>query len=65
MSSSPVQRIAEEVEKHDPTFIGATGEPFLKNFLTGVFPEKVVQKTSRTVAMTRKWVGIKEMIKKV
>ncbi len=57
-------KIVEEVEKSDLTLIGATSEPFLKNFLLGVFPEKIVRKTSRSVAMTRKWVKLVQILKK-
>ncbi len=64
LSQKPVREIAKEVEKHDLTLIGATNESFLKNFLMGVFPERIVQKTTRTVAMTRKWVRIVEAIQK-
>ncbi len=53
-----VGRIAEESEKHDVVLIGATNQPFLKNFLLGVFPEKVVSRTRRTVIMTRRWVRL-------
>jgi amino acid transporter len=53
-----VERIAEEANKHDIVFIGATCERFLKNFLLGVFPEKVVGKTGKTVVMTRRWVKL-------
>jgi predicted negative regulator of RcsB-dependent stress response len=53
-----VERIAEEADKHDIVFIGATCERFLKNFLLGVFPEKVVGKTGKTVVMTRRWVKL-------
>ena len=53
-----VEKIAEEADKYDMVFIGATGERFLKNFLLGVFPEKIVHRTSRTVVMTRRWVKL-------
>ncbi len=53
-----VDRIAREAEEHDLTLIGATTQPFLKNFLLGVFPEKVVARTKKTVIMTRKWVSL-------
>lgn len=53
-----VGRIAKHVEESDLTFIGASSKSFLKNFVFGVFPEKIVRRTTRTVAMTRKWVRI-------
>ncbi len=53
-----VNRIAEESEKFDIVLIGATNQPFLKNFLLGVFPEKVVSRTTKTVIMTRRWVRL-------
>jgi len=53
-----VDRIAKESEKHDIVLIGTTNQPFLKNFLLGVFPEKVVSRTRRTVVMTRRWVRL-------
>ncbi len=53
-----VDRIAEESEKFDIVLIGATNQPFLKNFLLGVFPEKVVSRTTKTVIMTRRWVRL-------
>lgn len=52
----PSERIANEAENFDITIIGASEKMFLYNFLMGLFPEKVVRKTSKTVAMTRKWV---------
>ena len=55
---NPAERIAEEAEKHDITIIGASEKPFLQNFLLGLFPEKIVRKTSKTVAMTRRWVRL-------
>jgi len=54
----PAGRIAKEAEGHDITIIGASEKPFLQNFLLGLFPEKIVLKTSKTVAMTRKWVRL-------
>lgn len=56
VSSSLSERIAREAEKFDVTIIGASEKTFLYNFLMGLFPEKVIQKTSKTVAMTRKWI---------
>ncbi|WP_202318922.1 amino acid permease [Archaeoglobus neptunius] len=58
VSRSPSERIAREAENFDLTIIGASEKTFLHNFLLGLFPEKVARKTSRTVAMTRKWVRI-------
>ncbi len=54
----PSERIATEAENFDITIIGASEKTFLYNFLMGLFPEKVVRKTSKTVAMTRKWVRL-------
>lgn len=51
---SPSNVVAREAENFDLTLLGASERTFLKNFLTGLFPEKVVRKTSKTVAMTRK-----------
>jgi len=53
-------RIAKEAENYDLVLIGASGERFLKNFLLGVFPEKVVSRTGRTVIMTRRFVRLIE-----
>ena len=64
ISKKALGAIIEEVQNHDLTLIGATAEPFLKNFLMGVFPEKVVQRTNRTVAMTRKWVKLVDVLRK-
>ncbi len=64
VSPNAVDAIAKEAENHDLVLIGATNEPFLKNFLMGVFPEKIVNKTSKTVVMTRKWVKLVDIIKK-
>ena len=58
VSSSPSDKIAREAENFDLTILGASEKTFLHNFLMGLFPEKVVRKTSKTVAMTRKWVRI-------
>ena len=64
IANDVVDAIVREAENHDAIFIGSTAEPFLKNFLKGVFPEKVVKRTSKTVVMTRKWVGIIEALKR-
>lgn len=64
IAEDAVKAIAEEAENYDAVFIGSTAEPFLKNFLMGVFPEKVVRKTSKTVVMTRKWVRLVDVLKK-
>ncbi len=64
MAEDAVKAIAEEAENYDAVFIGSTAEPFLKNFLMGVFPEKVVRKTPKTVVMTRKWVRLVDVLKK-
>ncbi len=53
-----VERIAKEADEHDVVLIGATSRPFLKNFLLGLFPEKIVNRTRRTVIMTRRWVKL-------
>ncbi len=53
---NPVEMISKEAENHDLVLIGATSKPFLQNFLLGLFPEKIVNRTTKTVAMTRKWV---------
>lgn len=55
--------IASEASNHDVVFIGATSRPFLTNFLLGVFPEKVIKNTNRTVVMTRKWVKFRDVLK--
>lgn len=64
VSEHVVNAIVNEAEKSDILMVGATNEPFLKNFLMGVFPEKVVMRTSKTVAMTRRWVKIVDVLKK-
>ncbi len=58
VSQNPAERIAEEAEKYDAVLIGASERPFIENFLLGLFPEKIVSRTSRTVVMTRKWVRL-------
>lgn len=64
VSENAAKTIGQEAEKHDAVFIGATNRPFLKNFLLGVFPEKIVGHTSKTVIMTRKWIKIVDVLKK-
>jgi len=64
VSKDVVGEISKEAEKHDVVLMGSTAEPFLKNFLMGVFPEKVVKRTTKTVIMTRKFVRIIEAVKK-
>jgi nucleotide-binding universal stress UspA family protein len=64
VSEHPVKVIVKEAENFDIIMVGATNEPFLKNFLMGVFPEKIVKKTSKTVVMTRRWVKIVDVLKK-
>ena len=63
VSANPVNAIAREAANYDLVMLGASNRPFLKNFLVGLFPEKIVNKTSRTVVMTRKWVSFKDIIK--
>ena len=58
ISDNIVERIASIANEYDIVLIGATRERFLKNFLLGVFPEKIVRRTRRTVIMTRKWVRL-------
>lgn len=58
VSPDPAGRIAEEAENYDAILIGASERPFIENFLLGLFPEKIVSRTSKTVAMTRKWVKL-------
>ncbi|WP_456371140.1 amino acid permease [Geoglobus sp.] len=58
ISPDPAGRIAEEAENYDAILIGASERPFIENFLLGLFPEKIVSRTSKTVAMTRKWVKL-------
>jgi nucleotide-binding universal stress UspA family protein len=64
VSSNITRTIALEAGKNDAVFIGATNRPFLKNFLLGVFPEKIVKQTDTTVIMTRKWVKIVDALKR-
>ncbi len=59
-----VSIIDEEARDHDLVLLGATTMPFLKNFLLGVFPEKVIRGTDRTVIMTRRRVKLRDMLKK-
>ncbi|MBE8540243.1 amino acid permease [Geoglobus acetivorans] len=56
VDSDPALRIARESEKFDLTIIGASERTFLYNFLRGLFPEKIIENTDRSVAVTRKWV---------
>ncbi|MFO7966877.1 MAG: amino acid permease [Archaeoglobaceae archaeon] len=63
VSNDVAEEISREAPNHDLILIGATEESFLSTFLRGVFPEKVVQKTSKSVAMTRKWVKIRDFLK--
>ncbi len=63
VSANPVNAIAREAANHDIVMLGASNRPFLKNFLLGLFPEKVVKRTSKTVVMTRRWVTFKDVIK--
>ncbi len=63
VSNNPVNTIAREAKNHDIVMLGASNRPFLKNFLLGLFPEKIVQRTNKTVVMTRRWISLKEVIK--
>jgi amino acid transporter len=56
--------LSSEAKGSDVVFIGSTTRPFLKNFLMGVFPEKIISNTDTTVIMTRKWVKLMDVIKK-
>jgi amino acid transporter/nucleotide-binding universal stress UspA family protein len=56
--------LSDEAKQSDVVFIGSTTRPFLKNFLMGVFPEKIISNTNTTVIMTRKWVKLMDVIKK-
>ncbi|AEA46539.1 amino acid permease [Archaeoglobus veneficus] len=64
VSSNAINAIAREAGNYSLVMLGASSRPFLKNFLLGVFPEKVVSRTSKTVVMTRKWVRLVDIIKK-
>ncbi|MBN2110719.1 MAG: amino acid permease [Methanosarcinaceae archaeon] len=63
VSGNVTKTIAAEADKNDVMFIGATNRLFLKNFLLGVFPEKIIQKTDKTMIMTRKWVKMMDVLK--
>ncbi len=63
VSGDVVGKIAMHVDESDITFIGATAKSFLENFIFGVFPEKIVRRSKRTVVMTRKWVGVVDVLK--
>ncbi len=63
VSGNVTKTIASEADKNDIIFIGTTNRPFLKNFLLGVFPEKIIKQTDKTVIMTRKWVKIMDVLK--
>jgi amino acid transporter/nucleotide-binding universal stress UspA family protein len=63
-STDAAKTIGSEAQNHDVVFIGATTRPFLKNFLLGVFPERVVQHTDRTIIMTRKWVKFRDVLRR-
>ena len=64
VSSNVTKTISQEADRNDAVFIGATNRPFLKNFLLGVFPERIVKQTDTTVIMTRKWVKIVDALKR-
>ncbi|WP_342305869.1 amino acid permease [Methanolobus sp. ZRKC5] len=64
VSSNIEKGLSSEAEKQDVVFIGATTRPFLKNFLMGVFPEKIISNTDKTVIMTRKWIKLRDVLKK-
>jgi amino acid transporter len=56
--------LSSEAKDSDVVFIGSTTRPFLKNFLMGLFPEKIINNTDTTVIVTRKWVKLMDVIKK-
>jgi amino acid transporter len=58
VSGDAVSMISKEAENFDLILLGASEKPFLQNFLMGVFPEKIVRRTLKTVGMTRKWVKL-------
>lgn len=64
VSDNIEEGLSSESAKKDVVFIGATTRPFLKNFLMGVFPEKIIRNTDTTVIMVRKWVKLRDVIKK-
>jgi len=63
ISDNPVNAIAREAKDYDLVMLGASNKPFLKNFLLGLFPEKIVRRTNKTVVMTRRFVTLKDVIK--
>ena len=63
ISRDRIEAIAIESLKYDILILGATNEPFLKNFIKGVFPEKVARKTPRTVVMVRKKIAVKDILR--
>ncbi len=58
VDSEPARRIAELADEHDITLLGASERAFLYNFLKGLFPEKVIKRTEKTVVVTRKWIKL-------
>nr|WP_280921207.1 amino acid permease [Methanolobus bombayensis] len=64
VSRNVIKTIASEADENDIVFIGTTNRPFLKNFLLGVFPERIVKKTGKTVIVTRKWVKMMDVLKR-
>jgi nucleotide-binding universal stress UspA family protein len=65
ISDDRVGAIAEESLKHDVVIIGATNETFLRNFIKGVFPEKLVKRTTKTGIMVRKKIVIRDLISEI
>ena len=63
VAENTIEKIVEIAKDYDLIVIGATSRHFLKNFLMGVFPEKIAKKTNKTVVMARKYVRLKDMIK--
>ncbi|AGK61037.1 cationic amino acid:proton symporter, ABT family [Archaeoglobus sulfaticallidus PM70-1] len=65
LSDDPIKGIAEIARNYDMMFVGASDEPFFKNFIKGMFVEKLVKETNKTVVMVRKKIKVYDIIRRL
>jgi amino acid transporter len=61
-TKNKIRALVERAKEYDLIIIGASNQPFIKNFVKGAFPERFIKRTNKTVIMVRKKVEIKELL---
>jgi amino acid transporter len=64
-SDKAIDTLAKMSKDYDVVFIGATAEPFFKNFIKGMFVEEFAKRTDRTILMVRKRIEARDLMKRL